>query len=324
MKQNTLFARLLERFFNIKNSHDDLQNPFLNLLKNQENHLTTELIYHYTSLEGLTGILENKELWLSNSISLNDSSEIKYAESIEKEVLSELLESHKDDQLALDFLNSFLESKKLDNQVYIISFTSDSDSLTQWQGYSQNQGVAIGFKKDTLAKYTTQRSNEFFLVFPVIYDKILQKSIFQKYFLDLLRILKEEVKQEKIEKSFHEEIIQILNETVFTALSYLYPYFKHTAFKQEQEWRFVLINHKSKYQSNKTLDISFRSGKNKLIPFVKIKLTKADTELSDLPISNIIVGPGPFMKNFAESIELYKKEKGESFDVKRSEIPYRP
>ena len=37
-----------------------------------------KILYHYTTPEGLLGILKNKELWYSHIDYLNDESEIKY------------------------------------------------------------------------------------------------------------------------------------------------------------------------------------------------------------------------------------------------------
>lgn len=41
--------------------------------------LPESTIYHYTNWEGLQGILRNRELWLTNSKNLTDTSEVHYA-----------------------------------------------------------------------------------------------------------------------------------------------------------------------------------------------------------------------------------------------------
>ena len=42
--------------------------------------MTDELIYHYTDLNGLLGILESKELWATDVRYLNDASEATFGE----------------------------------------------------------------------------------------------------------------------------------------------------------------------------------------------------------------------------------------------------
>src|ERR1039458_9844890 len=49
----------------------------------------TGLIYHYTTADGLKGIIEKNELWASSAYFLNDSAEITYGYGVLKEVLDD-------------------------------------------------------------------------------------------------------------------------------------------------------------------------------------------------------------------------------------------
>ena len=49
------------------------------------------LLYHYTDVEGLKGIIERNELWASSAYFLNDSAEITYGYGLLKEVLDDWL-----------------------------------------------------------------------------------------------------------------------------------------------------------------------------------------------------------------------------------------
>jgi len=46
------------------------------------------VLYHYTSAEGLKGIIENNELWATSAYYLNDSAEMFYGYGVLREVLS--------------------------------------------------------------------------------------------------------------------------------------------------------------------------------------------------------------------------------------------
>jgi hypothetical protein len=104
-----------------------------------------EIIYHYTGIEGLRGILESKSLWatdfhfsndytemclfgklLLTKLSLPGNSKIAIMESVINGMRG-LLENM-DDPLAL--------------QIYISSFPKEGDLLSQWRGYGE---YAIGF-----------------------------------------------------------------------------------------------------------------------------------------------------------------------------------
>lgn len=47
-----------------------------------------DVIYHYTTDEGLRGIIENSELWLTNTAFVNDTTECKALQQ-EKDVFTE-------------------------------------------------------------------------------------------------------------------------------------------------------------------------------------------------------------------------------------------
>ena len=49
-----------------------------------------EKIYHYTSAEGLMGIVQNKELWFTNIYFLNDNQEVFYTYNLLLDLIKEL------------------------------------------------------------------------------------------------------------------------------------------------------------------------------------------------------------------------------------------
>ena len=100
-------------------------------------------IFHYTSPNGITGIINNKKLRFSDRLYLNDASEGKYILDFTKKHI---------DMLGIDnvlFRSSLLE--KLDNKsfvsdwnrfyVYQCSFSLDGDSLPLWNYYSKSDGI---------------------------------------------------------------------------------------------------------------------------------------------------------------------------------------
>ena len=104
------------------------------------------VLYHYTTMEVLERITCNGEIWASDIEFLNDSEEYVNAKAFIKHELEMRVE--KDEKLR-SIVHSHVGQMyhELDHlDVYVASFSTEGDSLSQWRGYCPNgQGVAIGF-----------------------------------------------------------------------------------------------------------------------------------------------------------------------------------
>lgn len=126
-------------------------------------------IYHYTNANALKNILEKESLWVSNARYLNDSSEIKYsldlissvAEEIEKLSFADNSRTHTE---RIKISNLFEEMMNVLNErileileeVYVLSTSTNKDSLTLWNNYSNFEGYNIGFEKERLDRVLRQ------------------------------------------------------------------------------------------------------------------------------------------------------------------------
>lgn len=128
------------------------------LLKTFTDHFdSTETIYHYTSANGLRGILTNHEIWLTNTAFVNDITECKALKK-EKDLFNEENFSNPDVKKAwFDYLNC----DKDDDVLYIASFSRAEDFLGQWRAYGS---YSIGFET-----YKLTESN--FNLYECVYDK---------------------------------------------------------------------------------------------------------------------------------------------------------
>jgi hypothetical protein len=134
-----------------------------------------ELLYHYTTEEGLYGILKSDSIWATHCRFTNDTSERQGALDF---ILKEL------DQLRIEgtitIFNEVAEQfKELLRSFYqlfdtfIVSFTRErniqeasdipmeGDRLSQWRGYSsRGSGYSLGFMEDRLKKIKLDAENE--------------------------------------------------------------------------------------------------------------------------------------------------------------------
>jgi hypothetical protein len=99
-------------------------------------------IYHYTSADGVSGIIDKHEIWMSNTAFMNDATELKMLQNAQT--------IFKDN----DFTNKavrrewheMLERQRFNEDRYIdyymASFSKNKDLLEQWRAYGN---FCIGF-----------------------------------------------------------------------------------------------------------------------------------------------------------------------------------
>lgn len=115
--------------------------------KSQQPH-TGKAVFHYTDGAGLIGILERRVLWASTADSMNDEKEIETGFAlIQDELLGDRgLRRYREH---LDALSDAREMHS-EGSTYIVSASTDGDSLSMWRGYGGAGEVsyAIGLRPE--------------------------------------------------------------------------------------------------------------------------------------------------------------------------------
>jgi hypothetical protein len=130
-------------------------------------------LYHYTSAQGLEGILRSRALWATDSAFPNDWQEIHFGATPLIARMTEYLAGHPYDkstpiskeheleirlmimESALKALEKFVSSDRefhprdMDSATYVACLSEDHDDLGRWRGYGQH-GYAIGLRRDGL------------------------------------------------------------------------------------------------------------------------------------------------------------------------------
>lgn len=285
---------------------------------------TKTIMYHYTDLNGLLGILGNQCLWASNVNYMNDATEYKHGLLILEDVCKQIKLDHNDANMHLEGLLKYLGILK--ENAYSISFCEEPDLLSQWRGYANTTGVAIGFRKDKcwygILEGDNTKKERFIVAKPVLYDAEFCSSMI----MDLLTKYIEMCKT-KYPYMMDGQFTQYTEAGLF--LTSVIPFFKNKAFSEEKEWRIVIIEYPSEDKVDKS-PVKFRCGTNLILPYVELKaldITKVnDCNLStiDLPISEIVIGPSLNQELVENSINFFLKKRGiKNIQIKRSKIPYR-
>lgn len=252
---------------------------------------------HYTSIDGLYGIVKDKCMWATDVMYLNDSKElisgISHFRSVIASVRSEV------NSPVIDKYIEVLEglSGDLSDEAYVICFCDDPNLLSQWRNYSDGGGgVAIHFAFDKLRNILT--------------DGIAS----QVQYVGNLSFLNEGALYKELVKKFTQGgILETSNEADFSdirndILSYAVN-FKHHSFKEEREWRFV-------FSKNVGREIKFRTRKSVIVPYLEIPF-------SEYPISRITVGPNSSEHSLTSLKNYIKQSNVGSIEIEKSSIPYR-
>lgn len=264
------------------------------------------LISHYTTLEGLQGIVNSNSLWASNALFLNDRAELEHALKASEQVIKKL--SSDNAQKAWSPMLERVFSELADGarpDTYVTCFCRDDDNLSQWRGYGGDvQGISVTFERARLAKRLKGEKAAFY---KVIYSK---HSTADK----VHTALKEQLNDIAVIDALIVNLPDLIKyQELLSRVSSLLPRFKHIGFKDEREWRFA-IQRKVELSS-----LNFRVARNKIIPYIVIG--NGD---EPLPITSVRVGPGPDQLLTAKSVQVFLNANGHDVPVTTSEVPFRP
>ncbi len=294
-------------------------------------------------------IIEKKEFWFSESQLLNDLTEISYGYKFYKEKREDMMfYGRNPDPKLREKIMHLLERMddmifKNNLQVFIGSFSLESDLLSQWRSYSNSGGVAVGISE--LTRFGRRPIKNIMGFHKCIYNQNeLKKTIraFLKEFIEnLVFMLKNRRLNPKSEISdFLEEqgpeidlilksvlseageelpedfqIQRLLQNFLFTyawKLILLLARSKNTCFKEENEIRYIRILSPDDYGK-----IFFRSTDINIVPYIKMPLQKDD-------IKEVVIGPSKDSKNLLLNIKGFlNKNDFTKCKVLLSEIPLR-
>jgi len=263
---------------------------------------TVEYLHHYTDLKGINGILQKiKEcIWASGIRYLNDSLEFKYVFDKFCGYLNK-----KDKELFQNVFKDFLDSdevKKNAESVFVISFSTVNDSLSQWRGYGgETCGFSINFIPNKLRDYVTklqaESNNVNVRLSKCYYQEAEHKEIICEYW---------NVNKDKLKKNDGDEV----KINAWLDLCKLASCIKHPKFEEEQEWRIIIENPSE-------CRIKHRCRKSYLVPYIEFDISHNVEDLID----SITIGPTIDKKITRSSISSLLGETG--ITLNETEIPYR-
>jgi hypothetical protein len=274
-------------------------------------------LYHYTDLNGLSGIIENKSLWLTKLSYLNDKTELKIAiDRFKTSVNKKLAEI--DDTEKKEFLTS--ASNQLDSfervNIGVASFCENQDLLSQWRSYGNNgSGVAIEFKADILKQKADSGLINLWrcLYTPAEHAVVINGLI--EILLNSYDIIKEiRPNNDEVWEKSKKDLIGYFN----TTFSRVAPVIKDTHFYEEREWRLITA-----VTDSRNPNWCARVSNNRVSQYYNFDFNSIDNKPYKL-IKGIIVGPSSNPDPISSAIMVLLRKNDFDFNhITFSQIPLR-
>lgn len=224
------------------------------------------IIYHYTDINGLLGMIVTGKIWATHVSRLNDSSEYHHGTKIVADCVRNAMPASS--KPLVDKIHS--EFKRV--ETYVASYSTKHDLLSQWRSYSGGKvGYCFGLATDGIA--TLDDSTP--LLEPVIYKDSLAQQVISR--------MVNRVDEYLQNNQFGEVEVGFLLGMVGGTLANLACTIKHPKFEEEDEYRQF-------YQPGATslqLEKKFRNGRFGLTPYVEVPFI----EEGRLPLRSVTIGP---------------------------------
>lgn len=270
------------------------------------------IVYHYCPPAALLEILRTGRVWLTHQSGLNDLRDTTWAVPFIREAIK--VRRSDSSQRFFTELTQFYDLNRQD--VYIASFSSDGDVLSQWRAYGMDgEGFAIGFRSASFdaslrAPVTSTVPQHTVGFLEIQYDdELLKRSIAQ--------ILDEHLSLPGGGGDVHECGMRLRA----VSLS-----FKNPAFQEEDEWRLTYSPLITTHRVKKDIqiigmlsDLRFRPSRYGVLSYFEMPFAPVDRRSA---IAELIVGP----KNRSQDDTLTTMFRCLGYtdaEVKRSKASYR-
>ncbi|MGL6236101.1 MAG: DUF2971 domain-containing protein [Segniliparus sp.] len=293
-------------------------------------------LYHYTDAAGLVGILRPEQptetdsrppakLWASDVRYMNDSQELKFGADIFRKRLKSVLKEPSMDadiRIVLRKLAEWFDPENLFDwglRCFATCFCRKGDLLSQWRGYGS---FAIGFNREALAngsRYSipeVENHGPFATVLSeVVYGKNNATAVIDSA---IRAIIQGEalIGLRRTEDSIDARYLVLDLLRVISSV-------KHSAFKEEREWRLFATND---VFTNAKTRARGSGGTGLLVPYLEMAVNMPGAnDTGTVPLLHeIVVGPGPEQAGQIAAARELLKSLGHNPDLVRpSKAPLR-
>jgi hypothetical protein len=287
-------------------------------------------LHHYTTAEGIQGIVEKGQFHASAAYFLNDSSEIDYGCQLFAEILHKFSKEREEETtlgpVVLSRMSTvFHDLTPMRNQLsktYVVCFCEKPNLLSQWRAYGQSGGYSIGFDREALKKFRTEGNLCQVSLKKVIYAEPQQNKILRNIADSMSQLGngKIESKFNKLTKKAQVYCVRICGFAFQRIALGEIVRFKHPAFEEEKEWRLIAQPKGLEADEDKFINtLKFRASRGVPMPYIELM-----PEGKLLPITSVQYGPTLERKRVEHALNvLFRKHGYGEIRIAGSEIPIR-
>lgn len=251
------------------------------------------VLHHYTSGDGLLGILSSSELRGGNFMYLNDQAELEYGERLLRDI-ADRRRKNASTPLQKRFFTALLEYSVLPYwDVYVVCFCTKPDRLSQWRGYGTSASrYCIEFQTSGLerARHDCPVSPPIKVSYRRVQQTKVLESIMDVYFDAVQGLDVDDARAEDLGRSVH------------VASAHAFTFLKDPKFAEEHEWRSVAAPVLGQYER----DLKFVSRDGVIRPLLPVLRGEGER----LPIRRVVVGPGAYQRQNEKSARLMLSQFG--------------
>lgn len=259
------------------------------------------VIYQYTDVGAMKGIVSNKELWATHFRYLNDENEFKYGLSKTSEKIEELINGgayRNEETIAfLKSMKNIVENKEKVEELecfYVVCFSEEKDKLSQWRGYGKKEkSICLGFDYESIKEKCKGLENSCYFA-KVEYSKIDTISKKLKEYCDLIEL------NDDGSGLCKDGLFELKKDVFISAL-----FVKEKCWDEEKEWRIVV--HRKK-------DLEFKESDKGLVPYIKFKLDDVAADIKCVTLPKSVFDYGKL------SVNMFLKLNGLTFEASPSDI----
>ena len=269
-------------------------------------------LFHYTSADGLLGILGTHKIRFADASFMNDGSEATWGVQLAGLVLDELLaDGTEEEKNAGAALKAEIKTAMTAFQPVIFCMSARNNLLNQWRDYGKDVvPYCIEFDVQELQKW--QHMSFPILLTKIVYDLTTQETLLKR----LLTSIREKASELLGgRKHFDEHEVAPLLRGAASEIIALISRFKNSAFQAEEEWRALCYRPDVLFEKS-----GYRSSGLGVIPFYEWHAKDGETRL---PIKSVTVGPSPYAQLSDLALKRFLDDNGYHVPTYYSTIPIR-
>lgn len=280
-------------------------------------------LYHYTTTDGLLGILSTKKIWAAHFSQLNDRQELEAGSAIIHDVATTLSTDSAVPPPQRAFFDAFVDFHAKHTipetaDIFVASFSQEGNLLSQWRAYAGGGG---GYSIGLQPEYSDEDHPEAPLAVGLLkctYDENAFRTRVRHDFLAVSEALQRYVTAHAQDEADLNKFVKsgVLNLMAHTGT--LVPRFKDPSFAEEREWRVIAMPR----LALRSELVKFRTAPRGVVPFMEIPLCD---DADPLPLAKVILGPTADAKTGLRATRLLLERHGftDKSLVEASGIPFR-